>query len=88
MVVLDLGVVAVALASRSRERPAGFDMVFSALRGSPRPSNRDAEKVVLSQLNGAACVKGAEQVVWTTSVARAGRSHTCWRGFQWRRAIP
>ena len=41
----------------------GFDIVFSSLRQSRRPSDRAARAAILTRLQGGSCVRGAEEVL-------------------------
>ena len=41
----------------------GFDIVFSGLRQSRRPSDRDARDAILARLEGGSCLKGAKEVL-------------------------
>ena len=52
------------------ENGAGFDDFFSGLRGSPRPSDREARVAIEGRLAGAACRSAVREVV--TDPARGG----------------
>ena len=41
----------------------GFDIVFSTIRQSRRPSDRDARSAILARLEGIVCGKGAQEVL-------------------------
>ncbi len=47
---------------------AGFDQVFASVRGSPRPSNVEADGVIRTLLAGAACQTHAREVMTETVV--------------------
>ena len=41
----------------------GFDIVFSTLRQSRKPSDRDARDAILARLEGNSCIEGAQEVL-------------------------
>ena len=47
----------------TQENGAGFDMVFTALRGAPRPSDAEARAALSSRLQGIACQTQARQAI-------------------------